>query len=105
MYKDFLFARILDIREYKDHEIDALADYQWHEKVEVCIGPNPGLNEDQQRVIATDYGMKDRELRINVRRAFLFYFLKQLGLQVEALKRPPEDQHIILKNRDEIIRA
>jgi hypothetical protein len=104
MYKDFLFARILDIKEDKDHEIGPIADYDWHEKVEVCIGPNPGLKEDQQRVVATDYGMEGGELLIMVRRAFLFYFLKQLGLQNEGSIRSPEEQHIVLINRDEIFR-
>ena len=37
--------------------------------------------------------MQDGELQIMVRRAFLFYFLKQLELQVEGINRPPEDQH------------
>jgi hypothetical protein len=102
VYKDFLFARILDIKGNKDHEIDPLADYEWHEKVEICIGPNPGLKKDQQRVVSTDYGMSNGELRIMVRRAFLFYFLKQLGLQTEGLNKSPEEQHIVLINQNEI---
>jgi hypothetical protein len=39
---------------------------------------------------------------IRVRRALLFYALKRLGLDIGSDVRPPNEQHIILLNRDEI---
>jgi hypothetical protein len=37
-----------------------------------------------------------------VRRALLFYALRRLGLDVPPETRPPNEQQIVLVNRDEI---
>jgi hypothetical protein len=38
---------------------------------------------------------------IKVRRALLFYALRRLGLDVGPDVRPPQEQHIVLVNREE----
>jgi hypothetical protein len=44
-----------------------------------------------------------RAARLRVRRALLFYALKRLGLNVPPDTRPPDEQHIVLLNRDEVL--
>lgn len=41
-------------------------------------------------------------MAIRVRRALLFYALKRRGLDVADDVRPPNAQHIVLLNRDEV---
>jgi hypothetical protein len=56
------------------------------------------LNEAQQRVIETNYGMEKGEVRITVRLALLLYFLDHLGLNGDERERPPVEQQVVLLN-------
>jgi hypothetical protein len=57
----------------------------------------------QKKVIALDYGMEDGLAQIKVRKALLYYTLKRLGLDTDPNVRKPQDQQIVLLNRDEIL--
>jgi hypothetical protein len=97
-FKDFLLSRILETRGTRASEIDQSGDHGWHEEVVLEIGPHPELSETQKKVIALDYGMKSGRAHVRVRRAFLFYTLKRLGLDGEGVGRRPQDQQIVLLN-------
>lgn len=101
-FRDFLFARILEIKDHQPDEIDSSADIRWQNFVEVKIAPHPGLTETQKRIIERDYGMENSVGKIKVRAALYFYLERQLGLDEECESRPPQQQQIILVNRDEI---
>ncbi len=101
-YKDFLLARVVETREIRERKCDPETDRDWHEHVALDIGPHPGLSESQQRVISLDYGMQDGRVTLRVRRAFLFYTMKRLGLDRDPVTREPANQHIVLLNRDAI---
>lgn len=47
--------------------------------------------------------MRAGKAKIKVRRALLYYALKRLGLDTAPEARTPQDQQIVLVNRDEII--
>jgi len=66
----------------------------------VEIGPHPDLSPTQCRAIEMDYGMDGGRAQIPVRRALLFYALKRLGLDTDPSARRPQDQQIILLNKD-----
>jgi hypothetical protein len=68
----------------------------------LVIAPHPRLTPAQSRAIAADYGIRGGKTATRVRRALLFYALKRLGLDVADDIRPPNAQHIVLLNRDEI---
>ena len=101
-YKDFLLARILDMRWTRDRECDPQEDYDWHEYLELHIGPHPGLSETQKAVVELDYGMQDGRVELRVRRALLPYTLKHLGLDRDPEDLPASRQHIVLLNREAI---
>ena len=102
-FKDFLLARIVAIGdEERDSECEPADDRDWHEYVELQIGPHPGLSESQKRVVELDYGMHDGSVGLRVRRAFLFYTLKRLGLDGHEAERDPASQHIVLLNRERL---
>lgn len=99
-FKDFLLSRILDIRGSRKSETSAHEDRDWHSEVTLEVGPHPDLSEAQAKVIALDYGIRGGKAKITVRRALLYYALRRLGLDTDPAARRPQDQQIVLLNRD-----
>lgn len=103
VFKDFLLSRILDTRGVEASDVTDAADADWQEHVTLEIGPHPELSEQQKKVIALDYGMRDGKAKIKVRQAMLYYALKRLGLDTDPSARKPKEQQIVLINRDVIL--
>ncbi|MBF0143564.1 MAG: WYL domain-containing protein [Magnetococcales bacterium] len=103
-FKDFVMARIVDVRGIREHTQNLADDLEWHEVVDVRIGPHPGLTEHQRKAIELDYGMENGEVVLSVRRGLLFYFLKRLGLDIDPDLRRPVHQQIVLLNPDDVFR-
>ena len=104
-FKDFLLPRILGTRASDTSGALREQDTAWNELVTIWLKPHPGLTEDQQRVIAQDYGMADARLGMKVRLALLYYLLKRLNLDFNEENRPGREQHVVLANRDEVQQA
>ena len=102
-FKDFLLSRILKIRAVRESEISAGDDCDWHSEVTLEVAPHPDLSETQAKVIALDYRMRGGSAKIKVRRALLYYALRCLGLDTDSATRRPQDQQIILLNRNAIL--
>ena len=101
-YRDFVISRIIDTRQSRSTEMQATADVAWDEIVALEIGPHSELSPNQKRVIELDYGMQNGRVVIPVRRALLYYALKRLGLDTDPAARNPQDQQIVLINKDAI---
>jgi len=101
-FKDFLLSRILEIRGSRESETTAADDRDWHSEVTLEVGPHPDLSETQAKVIALDYGMRGGKAKIKVRRALLYYALRRLGLDTAPEARRPQDQQIVLLNKDQL---
>ncbi|OYU02510.1 MAG: WYL domain-containing protein [Sphingomonadaceae bacterium PASS1] len=101
-YRDFVISRVIETRQSRSTQMQITADVAWDEIVELEIGPHPDLSLNQKRVIALDYGMQNGRVVIPVRRALLYYALKRLGLDTDPAARAPQDQQIVLLNRDAI---
>ena len=104
-FKDFVFARIYEIGESKLHAMDPGADKAWFDSVTVIISPHPGLSESQSRAVRLDYDMPEGVRAITVSSAFLYYFLKHMGLYEDPGQKRPQDQQIVLANREEVMAA
>jgi hypothetical protein len=102
VFKDFLLSRIVEIGAQGPATADLHTDADWHNEAVLEIGPHPDLSPTQRRAIEMDYGMEEGKVQIPVRRALLFYALKRLGLDTDPAARPPQDQQIVLTNRDSI---
>jgi hypothetical protein len=99
-FKDFLLSRILETRGERPSSVTGDADDDWNEHVTLEISPHPELSDTQKKVIALDYGMRGDTAKISVRKALLYYALKRLGLDTDPAARRPQDQQIILLNRE-----
>jgi predicted DNA-binding transcriptional regulator YafY len=101
-YRDFVISRIIETRQSRSTQMQTTADLAWEEVVELEIGPHPELSSNQKRVIELDYGIENGRVVIPVRKALLYYALKRLGLDTDPAARKPQDQQIVLLNRDSI---
>jgi predicted DNA-binding transcriptional regulator YafY len=101
-FADFLLPRFLGTRNLGDVGMGPENDLVWNQAVTVVLKPHPQLNEDQQRVVAKDYGMKSNRLHIPMRSAMLYYFLRRMNLDFEEEKRPTQQQHVVLANPQEV---
>lgn len=102
-FKDFLLTRIIDARDARPRTCNPHDDRDWHEYVDLEIGPHPGLSDSQKLVIILDYGMQDGRTILRVRRALLYYTLKRLGLETDSEDRDPGAQQIVLLNREKVL--
>ena len=97
-FKDFLLSRIRETRGVRASEVTDASDTDWQEHVTLEIGPHPELSDTQKQVIALDYGMRSGMVKIQVRRAVLYYALRRLGLDTGPDARTPQEQQIVLLN-------
>jgi len=106
-FKDFLLSRIIEIREDQQFHPAASSseqDADWHSEIFLEIAPHPELSVAQKQVICLDYGMdQEGKTEIKVRKSMLYYALKRLGLDTDPSARRPQDQQIVLLNREELL--
>lgn len=99
---DFVFARILDHSGPYAPEPTPEVDHEWERILTIVIGPNPGLPPGPKRAIELDYGMTDGRLPIATRQCLAYYLLRRLGLHRPVDQMPPNEQQIVLLNREEL---
>ncbi|WP_262269609.1 WYL domain-containing protein [Microvirga yunnanensis] len=98
--KDFLLSQMFDMRGSRESDVPSEDDREWNTQATLEIGPHPALSETQAKVIALDYGMCGIKARINVRVALLYYAPRRLRLDTDPEVTKPQDQQIVLLNRD-----
>jgi hypothetical protein len=101
-FRDFVLGRVSRPKPGDEAGSRSPDDTDWHSFVDLVIAPHPKLTSGQARAISIDYGIPGASTSIRVRRALLFYALKRLGLDIGSDVRPPNEQHIIPLNRDDI---
>lgn len=102
-FRDFVLSRIHSALNLRRATVDSKLDYEWHERVQLVIAPNPDLAQPVRRAIAHEYQMVGGRLKIEARVALAFYFIRQFNLDLDGL--PPERRQIVLLNRDEVSAA
>ncbi len=103
VYKDFVIARVLNWQPLPEAEMRELpADLHWAQWVRFHIAPHPGLSVGQRRAIELDYAMRDGRAEVRVRRALLWYAVRQLRLEGDAAARPAIEQQIVLADPTEL---
>lgn len=100
-FRDFVFARALEVRELGPTAVQSENDLAWHTPVKLVLVPRTGLNASKRRVVELDYAMSDGQVILETRQAMLYYVLQRLGLTRDREARP-EAQQIQLKNESEV---
>jgi len=77
-FRDFVLGRIERIRKAKPSSVDSGCDHDWNTIVQIEVAPNPKLSADQQKAIASEYGIRTgKTLKLKIRRSMLFYLEAQ----------------------------
>lgn len=100
-FRDFVIARMLEVTGTEPGIANPAEDSEWHTIVPLVLTPHPKLSESHKRAIELDFGMEDGQVEFHCRRAFLFYALRHLRLEL-AESAKPETQQIALRNRAEV---
>ena len=100
-FRDFVLTRILESSEFRsvtfetpEGDISTL-DSKWQNRLSVKLVPCRDLPDDQQRVIAKDFGMDVRGRTVEVREAWLLYFVDWYRLDPTRFGQIPENERMI----------
>lgn len=100
-FRDFLLSRCDATKKFGEAESAIDNDVAWNELFEVQLHPNPNLNEFQRRGVMEDYEMANGNLSIFIRKALLFYFEKNLRLDVPDIEGNPAATPLKILNYEE----
>ncbi|MGX9417835.1 WYL domain-containing protein [Vibrio sp. WJH972] len=94
-FRDFVLSRFNGIAEFEGPAlVDKEKDLLWNTFTDIEIIPDPGLTQEQQKIIANDFQMKNNKKIIKTRAALVNYLL--LRLRLDQYKDSPEEQQIVL---------
>jgi hypothetical protein len=101
-FVDFLLARILEIGETKESEIDPETDAAWKREITLRFEPHPDLKGGARKVVELDFGMKDGVVEITTKVCLTYYLERQFGIDSEAPPGSAVRHQIVLVNRAEL---
>lgn len=104
-FLDFVLARILTVLELRDDETDPIQDTAWQRTITIRLGPNPDLPESQRNSIELDFGMISGVVEVEVRLCLVYYFKRQMLLDIDPGSLPPGRVQVVLLNDDEVCAA
>lgn len=105
-FRDFVLGRILEVSGTPAAGSDGACDRAWHTTLELELAPHPKLPPAHRKAIALDYGMRDGQITIQCRQAFVFYALKHLRIPLSApTALDPREHQVLLKNWRDVARA
>jgi len=100
-FRDFLLSRCDATKNFGEAESAIDNDVAWNELFEVQLHPNPNLNEVQRRGVMEDYEMVNGNLSIFIKKSLLFYFEKNLRLDVPDVEGNPAATPLKILNYEE----
>lgn len=77
-------------------------DADWHRMIELVLIPDPRLTDDQQAVVANDFGMDKHVLRLTVRARLASYLLQLLNVNAGDSLDDPRAQQVVISNKQQI---
>jgi hypothetical protein len=79
-FRDFVLARVQEIHASRPSAIDSASDTRWHAYASVILRPRRSLTPQQRAAVEAEFSMKRGQLKVEVREALVFYFVRQLHL-------------------------
>lgn len=101
-YRDFVLSRFRGLPELQDDLSDhgREGDSGWNTPVHVRLVPDSRLSQNQQEIIAIDYGMRDGQLLIETRGALVQYVLQRYHIDPTKVHTKATAQQIVVANLD-----
>lgn len=103
-FRDFALSRFRGtpkvLSERSRHSVHQ--DEDWNRMVTVELRPDSRLPEEQQAIIAADYGMNDQHLELQTRAALARYLLAMMGIRSKKSDPDPIVQHLELVNAGQL---
>ena len=78
-FSDFVLSRLKKTEPGTQPEQEVPEDTAWITYVNIVLKPDPSLNQSQKECLEFEYEMKNGRLRLTVRQAMLFYYLRHYG--------------------------
>lgn len=93
-FRDFTLGRIASFKKIDEAALyTRIDDKDWNETISFYVLAHPGLNKDQQAMIAAEYFPGASARQLVVRRCLAGYIIQDLRLATDAEKQvPPEYQ-------------
>jgi predicted DNA-binding transcriptional regulator YafY len=103
-FLDFVLARVQSILGSRPEQVAENEDHAWQRTTILRLGPNPRLPDAQRQAVCLDFGMQNSVVEIEVRLSLVYYFVKQLLMDV-AEHLPAERVQVVLLNTEEVNEA
>jgi hypothetical protein len=103
-FRDFAIGRLEVLSATTAPAIDPRTDGGWETTVVVVLVPHPDLSAKQRECVIYDYGMEHGQLKLQCRKAMLFYTLRHLNLELLTTSNDPARQHVVIENVDDVSR-
>jgi len=102
-FRDYNINRIVDVKDARPCSVDRDLDYQWLHVMDHILIPNPELDDESRKAVASDYGMEDGQRAFPLRLALTFYLMTEHNMDVDRLR--PQKQQVMLQNRQAVEQA
>jgi len=104
-FRDFNLARIantLDLTGSRPASADPDNDQHWHEIVHLELAPNPNLSQEEQALIAQEFGMRKGYLSVPSRGALVPYTLHayQVDPSIPDSDNPQRNRLVLINKTD-----
>ncbi len=104
-FRDYNLSRIESIEHPAPCSVDRSLDYEWGQRINLEIVPNPSLRPAQRTAVAAEYGMTVEHLQKRCRLSMTFYLINEHNLDIEERVLRPEKQQLVLLNLSDVVTA
>jgi len=102
-FRDYVLGRILSISSGQPCELFPDDDIEWNAFATLNLVAHPALSDAQRATIEHDYRIQGGALRIPMRLALTYYFIRRNNLDLRDGQVSPERVQLYLSNYDEIV--
>ena len=78
-FSDFVLSRLKETKPGTQPEQEVPEDSAWTTYVDIVLKPDPSLDQSKRECLEFEYEMNNGRLRLTVRQAMLFYYLRHYG--------------------------
>lgn len=83
-FRDFVLTRIFSIDDTRPSDVSPDDDTRWNALTTVVLRPKQQLSASQRDAVAVEFGMEDGQLVVPMREAMVYYFVRQLRLDISG---------------------